>query len=53
MSVALKTETKGLADQMAAMPTVRRITLANGTTIDHEVGPVYWVDRILLEAKAA
>lgn len=50
--IALKVETKGLADQLAAPTSIRRITLANGSVIDHEVGALYWVDRILLEAKA-
>lgn len=50
--IALQAETKGLADQLAAPTSHRKITLANGTVIDHEVGEVYWVDRILLEAKA-
>lgn len=40
----VKAETKALADQHSAATSIRRITLASGVVIDHEVGGVSWVD---------
>lgn len=48
----VKAETKALADELAAGTSVRRITLASGAVIEHEVGGVSWVDVLHYERMA-